>query len=398
MEGVRLTILYSDLDRREDPEEEPIVEEPLKEPKEEGKLEDSEEEADLDFLSDARSRPGLAESDICALSLRCVVLEPLIIISTEFVPLLNVKPSIVRHGYVIEVAHSKKVEVDKIICGCILQLGNSLFAIDLVSFRHCSFNVMVRMDWLLKYKAEIVAMGMWLGYLGRWITTQTTSEFHIDLILEATPIAKSPYQLAPLEMQELSEQLQELQDKGFIRPNIRSGYHQLRVYEEDIPKTAFRTRKDHEVHLKLVLELLKKGKLFAKFSKCDFGYKKYMFLSMWLIVMIAKPLTTLTQKNQKYEWVVDQEEVFQTLKDNLCNAPIFSLPNGSEDFVVYCNATNQRLGCVLMQRGKSSIKDKLLAVQNEASKEENTLVEMLRGLDQQMEKIEDGGIYFMDRI
>ncbi|GJU58339.1 putative reverse transcriptase domain-containing protein [Tanacetum coccineum] len=147
---------------------------------------------------------------------------------------------------------------------------------------------------------------------------------------------------------------------------------------------------------------------------------------------------------------MEQEEDFQTLKDNLCNAPILSLLDRAKDFVVYWDASNQGLGCVLMQRGKviayasrqlkiheknytthdldlgktnvvadalsrkervkprrvrampmtiqSSIKDKLLAAQYEASKEENTPAEMLHGLDQQMEKKEDGGLYFMDRI
>nr|GFC23481.1 putative reverse transcriptase domain-containing protein [Tanacetum cinerariifolium] len=67
---------------------------------------------------------------------------------------------------------------------------------------------------------------------------------------------------------------------------------------------------------------------------------------------IAKPLTSLTQKNKKYEWGVEQEEAFQNLKDNLRNAPILSFPDGVEDFVVYCDTSNQGLGCVLMQRGK----------------------------------------------
>ncbi|GKE18839.1 putative reverse transcriptase domain-containing protein, partial [Tanacetum coccineum] len=67
---------------------------------------------------------------------------------------------------------------------------------------------------------------------------------------------------------------------------------------------------------------------------------------------IAKPLTSLTRKNQKYEWGEKQEEAFQTLKDKLCNAPILSLPNRVEYFVVYCDASNQGLGCVLMQRDK----------------------------------------------
>ncbi|GKG17175.1 putative reverse transcriptase domain-containing protein, partial [Tanacetum coccineum] len=64
---------------------------------------------------------------------------------------------------------------------------------------------------------------------------------------------------------------------------------------------------------------------------------------------IAKPLTLLTHK---YVWGVEQEEAFQTLKNNLCDAPILMLPDGVEDFMVYCDASNQGLGCVLMQRGK----------------------------------------------
>ncbi|GJY22021.1 putative reverse transcriptase domain-containing protein [Tanacetum coccineum] len=107
---------------------------------------------------------------------------------------------------------------------------------------------------------------------------------------------------------------------------------------------------------------------------------------------IAKPLTSLTQK---YEWGEKQEEAFQTLKDNLCNAPILSLPDGPKDFVVYYDMTNQGLGCVLMQRGKISVKDKILAAPGEASKVENATAKMLCGLDQLMERKEDGGMYFI---
>nr|GEU91596.1 reverse transcriptase domain-containing protein [Tanacetum cinerariifolium] len=136
-------------------------------------------------------------------------------------------------------------------------------------------------------------------------------EFRIKLVPRAMPVTKSPYHLAPSELEELSGQLKELQDKGFIRPssspwgalyfskiNLRSGYHQLRVHEDEIPKTAFRTRyvhfeytvmhfgltnapatrEEHEMHLGLVLELLKKEKLYAKFSKSEFWLREVQFL------------------------------------------------------------------------------------------------------------------------
>ena len=67
---------------------------------------------------------------------------------------------------------------------------------------------------------------------------------------------------------------------------------------------------------------------------------------------IAKPLTTLTQKGVNFSWAAKQDTAFQTLKHALCSAPILSLPEGMEDFVFYCDESNQGLGCVLMQRGK----------------------------------------------
>ncbi|GJU67817.1 reverse transcriptase domain-containing protein [Tanacetum coccineum] len=328
-------------------------------------------------------------------------------------------------------------------------------------------------------------------------------EFQIDLVPGAAPVARAPYRLAPSKMKELSEQLKELSDKGFIRPSsspwgapvlfvkkkdgsfrmcidyrelnkltvknryplpriddlfdqlqgssvyskidLRSGYHQLRVREEDIPKTAFRTRyghyefqvmsfgltnapavfmdlmnrvckpyldkfvivfiddiliysknkQEHEEHLKLILELLKKEELYAKFSKCEFWIPKVQFLDHvidsegihvdpakiesikdWTspkspteirqflglagyyrrfiegFSKIAKPMTKLTQKKVKFVWGDKQEAAFQLLKQKLCSAPILALPEGSEDFIAYCDASKKGLGAVLMQREK----------------------------------------------
>nr|GFB19640.1 putative reverse transcriptase domain-containing protein [Tanacetum cinerariifolium] len=99
--------------------------------------------------------------------------------------------------------------------------------------------------------------------------------------------------------------------------------------------------KEYEEHLKVILELLKKEELYAKFSKFIEGFLK-----------IAKPITKLTQKKVDFEWGDKQEAAFQLLRQQLCSAPILALPEGSKDFIVYCDASNKGLGAVLMQREK----------------------------------------------
>nr|GFC05810.1 reverse transcriptase domain-containing protein [Tanacetum cinerariifolium] len=91
--------------------------------------------------------------------------------------------------------------------------------------------------------------------------------------------------------------------------------------------------KEHDEHLKAILELLKKEELFIE------GFSK-----------IAKPMTKLTQKKVMFEYGNKQEVAFQLLKQKLCSAPILALPKGREDFIVYCDASNKGLGAVLIQR------------------------------------------------
>ncbi|GJY51897.1 putative reverse transcriptase domain-containing protein [Tanacetum coccineum] len=154
-----------------------------------------------------------------------------------------------------------------------------------------------------------------------------------------------------------------------------------------------KNKKEHKEHLKTVLELLKKEKLYAKFSKCEFWIPKVQFLGHvidsqgihvdpakiesikdWespktpteirqflglagyyqrfieVFSNIAKSMTKLTQKGVKYDWGDKQEAAFQLLKQKLCSAPILALPEGSKDFIVYCDASHKGLGDVLMQR------------------------------------------------
>ncbi|GJX06867.1 putative reverse transcriptase domain-containing protein [Tanacetum coccineum] len=216
-------------------------------------------------------------------------------------------------------------------------------------------------------------------------------EFRIDLVSGAAPVARAPYRLVPSEMKELSVQLQELLEKGFIHPSsspwgapvlfvknkdgsfrmcidyrelnkltvknrypllriddlfdqlqgssvyskidLRSGYHQLRIKEEDISITAFRTRyvfiddilvyskdeEEHEKHLKTILELLKKERLYAKFSKCDFWLDSVQFMGH-----------VIDRSGVHYEWGEEEEEAF----------------------MVYCDASLKGYRAVLMQREK----------------------------------------------
>ncbi|GJW99681.1 putative reverse transcriptase domain-containing protein [Tanacetum coccineum] len=455
-------------------------------------------------------------------------------VSTTFIPLLGIEPSDLGFRYEIEIASGQLVEIDKVIKGCKLEIEGHVFDIDLIPFGHGSFDVIIGMDWLSNYKAEIICHekvvriplpdGKVLRVLGerpeekaRLLMSAKANEknqeeivvvrdfpevfpddlsglppireieFQIELIPGATPVAKSPYRLAPSELEELSGQLKELQDKGFIRPSsspwgasvlfvkkkdgsfrmcidyrelnkltvknryplpriddlfdqlqglqffskidLRSGYHQLRVHEDDIPKTAFRTcyghfkftvmpfgltnapavfmdlmnrvcrpyldkfvivfiddiliysktQEEHVEHLRLVLGLLKKEKLYAKFSKCEFWLREVQFLGHVINGngIHVDPSKIEVVKNWKAPRTPTEGEehelAFQTLKDKLCNAPVLALPDGPEDFVVYCDASEIGLGCVLMQRGK-------------------------KGLDEMIEHRSDGTLYYLDRI
>ncbi|GKC16051.1 putative reverse transcriptase domain-containing protein [Tanacetum coccineum] len=394
-------------------------------------------------------------------------------ISIAFSSLINIAPTLLENCYDVELADGKLVGIDTIIRGCTLNFLDHPFNIDLMPVELGSFDVIIGMDWLRRchavtvYDEKLVQVpygNETLTFCGNESSNGRESqftvisclpparpvEFQIDLIPGAAPVARAPYRSVPSEMKELSEQLQELSDKGFIRPSsspwgapvlfvkkkdgsfrmcidyqelnkltvknryplpwiddlfdqlqgsniyskidLRSGYHQLRVRKQDIPKKAFRTRyghyefqvmpfgltdapadeKKHEEHLKAILELLKKEQFRgihvdpAKIEsikdwespKTPTEIRQFLGLAGYYrrfikgFSKIAKSMTKLTQKGIKFDWGEKEENAFQLIKQKLCSAPILALPEGSEDFVVYCDASHKGLGAVLMQREK----------------------------------------------
>ncbi|GJY19161.1 putative reverse transcriptase domain-containing protein [Tanacetum coccineum] len=199
---------------------------------------------------------------------------------------------------------------------------------------------------------------------------------------------KNRYPLPRID--DLFDQLQGL--STYSKIDLRSGYHQLRVKDEDIPKTSFRTRYGHYKFQVMPFGLTNAPAVFMdlmnRISIVQFlghvidsqgihvdpakieavknwaspttpievrqflGLAGYYRRFIKDFLKIAKSLTELTQKNKKYIWGENQESAFQLLKQKLCEAPILALPEGNDDFVVYCDASHQGLGAVLMQREK----------------------------------------------
>ncbi|GJW51554.1 hypothetical protein Tco_0092905 [Tanacetum coccineum] len=140
-------------------------------------------------------------------------------VSTTFITLLGLEPSDLGFKYEIEIASGQLVEIDKVIKGCKLEIEGHIFDIDLIPFGHGSFDVIIGYD---KKQEEIVVVRDFPEVFSddlSGLPPIREIEFQIELTPGATPVAKSPYRLALSELEELSGQLKELQDKGFIPPN-----------------------------------------------------------------------------------------------------------------------------------------------------------------------------------
>ncbi|GKA21833.1 putative reverse transcriptase domain-containing protein [Tanacetum coccineum] len=336
---------------------------------------------------------------------------PLSFMDTKFSSMLDIDPVKIDTSYEVELADGRVVSTNTVLKGCTLNLVNHLFEIDIMPIelarkyieRGCHLflahvtekkpkekpleDVLVIRDFPEVFPDDLLGL-----------PPPRQVEFQNDLVPGAALVARAPF---------------------IDLIDLRSGYHQLHIKEEDIPITAIRTRyghfkfqvmpfglpnasavfmdlmnrlckpyldkfvivfiddilvyskveEEHGKHLKIILELLKKERLYTKFSKCDFwldsatpmtpmevrqflGLAGYYRRFIEGFSMISKPLTKLTQKDKKYEWCKEKDEAFQLLKQKLCCPPILALPEGMKDFMVYCDASLKGYGAVLMQQEK----------------------------------------------
>ncbi|GKD68481.1 putative reverse transcriptase domain-containing protein [Tanacetum coccineum] len=400
-------------------------------------------------------------------------------VSTTFIPLLGLEPSDLGFKYEIEIASGQLVAIDKVIKGCKLEMEGHVFDIDLIPFGHESFDVIIGMDWLSNYKAEIVCHkkvvrtplpdGMVLRVLGerpnekaRFLMDDLSGlppiweiKFRIELIPGATLVAKFPYHLAPSELEELSGQLKELHDKGFIQPSsspweasvlfvkkkdgsfrmcinyrelnklivknryllpriddlfdqlqgsqffsnidLRSGYHKLRVHEDDIPKTVFRTRYGHfkftVMPFGLLMDRILYGICDASGDRTRLIWRHYLYGTKCVIYTDHKSLQHIFSQKElnmrQRRWI----ELFSDHDYEIRYHP------GKANVVADALSRKER---VKPQRVRAinmilqlSIKDRIPAVQKEAVDE---FAVLQKGLDEMMKQRSDGTLYYLDQI
>ncbi|GJY28429.1 putative reverse transcriptase domain-containing protein [Tanacetum coccineum] len=325
-------------------------------------------------------------------------------VDTRFSSMLDIDPVKIGVSYEVELANRRVVSTNTVLKGCTLNLVNHVFEIDLMPIELGMFDIIIGMDWLVKHDAVIICgeKVVRIPYGNRMLIVKSDKENKPkEKRLEDVPVIHNFPKVFPEELPGLPPPRQVEFRIDLI--DLQLGYHQLRIKEEeDIPITACTTRyghfefqvipfgltnalvvfmdlmnrdkEEHGKHLKIILELLKKERFGVHVDPAKIkaikswaapttptevrqflGLVGYYRRFIEGFSLISKPLTKLTQKNKKYEWGKEEEEAFQILKQKLCSAPILALPDGTEDFVVYCDASLKGYGAVLMQREKKEL-------------------------------------------
>ncbi|GJU02832.1 putative reverse transcriptase domain-containing protein [Tanacetum coccineum] len=263
-------------------------------------------------------------------------------------------------------ADGNLVSTNTVIQGATLTLLNQPFKIDLMPIKLGSFNVVIGMDWLSKYHARIICdeKVIHIPINGETLIIRVMEKKSDEKRLEDIPVVREFPEVFPEDLPGLPPVRQvEFQIDLIPRPGT-CGVSRTR----EINKLTNGNHYHYPGGLMTLLDQLQGLHVDPpRFKAVNNGtfptvhpqkYRQFFGLANYLrrfikdFSKIAKSLTELTQKNKKYIWGEDQETAFQLLKQKLCEAPILALPEGNDDFVVYCDASHQGLGAVLMQREK----------------------------------------------
>ncbi|GJY00670.1 putative reverse transcriptase domain-containing protein [Tanacetum coccineum] len=277
-------------------------------------------------------------------------------VSTSFCSQIDITPSTLDHYYNVELTDERKIRLNTILSGCTLNFLNHPFNINLMHVELGIFDAIIGMDWLAKYQAIIVCAekivripkgnetliihgdGSNLGNVTRLnIISCTKTQMCMQ---KEFPIFSA--HVTAKEVEDKSEK-KRLENVPIVRdfpeiPKVQFLGHVIDSEGIHVDPAKIESVKDW-ASPKSPTEIRQFLGLAGYYRRFIEGFSK-----------IAKPMTKLTQKKVKFVWGDKQEAAFQLLKQKLCSAPILALPEGSEDFIAYCDASKKGLGAVLMQR------------------------------------------------
>ncbi|GKD48254.1 putative reverse transcriptase domain-containing protein, partial [Tanacetum coccineum] len=240
-------------------------------------------------------------------------------ISTTFIPLLGLEPSELGFRYEIEIASGQLLEIDKVFKGCKLEIKGHIFDIDLIPFRHGSFDVIIGMDWLYNHKAEIVCHEK--------VVRIPLLDSKVLRVLGERPEEKANLLMSAKTSDKKQEDIVVVRDFPILLREVHFLGHVIDGDEIHVDPSKIEAVKNWKAPRtpSEINSFLGLAGYYRRFTK---NFSK-----------IAKSLTILTRKSKTFDWGKEHELTFQTLKDKLCNAHVLALPDGPEDFVVYCDSS-----------------------------------------------------------
>ncbi|XP_073014640.1 uncharacterized protein [Primulina eburnea] len=250
--------------------------------------------------------------------------------SEVFMHSLSREPTIMPLQFNIMLSSGDEICPTSIHKVCLVQIGSRLLYADFIVILMVSFDVILGMDWLYAYRAVIDCVEKTV----RFLTNDHEGDEFVGLGSSLSILLISCLQATKLLNKGCTGFLALVSDLNMVSnvqiQNIDVVQEYPDIFADDVPGLP----PDREVEFVIELSPGYYRRFIADFSK------------------IALPLTSLTRKAIKFEWTIECQQAFQTLKDKLTSAPVLVLPSGTDDFVMYTDASKQGLGAVLMQRGK----------------------------------------------